>query len=74
MTECHDVNSLRHEWKWNWHIDDEDRADCGIFAEPMEGHAYAVARCPQYLTQDQWRQYARHICDLHNAALKEHRQ
>ena len=56
------------EWKWHWRKDG-DEADCGIFAETRIGHGYAVARCPRYLTKDQWTAIATRICDLHNADI-----
>lgn len=63
---------LNSEWKWFWRKETE-KADCGIFAEERPGHAYAVARCPRFLTQEQWSAVATHICVLHNADLaREH--
>ena len=61
-----------HTIKWTWHWrTDGDKADCGIYAEPRPGHAYAVARCPQYASEEQWSEMAQHICDLHNASLSQ---
>ena len=41
------------EWKWHWRYED-GKATGSVFAEPREGHAYAVAICPQYQTREQW--------------------
>lgn len=59
---------LHTEWKWFWRKETEE-ADCGIFAEDRPGQAYAVTRCPRYLTQEQWSAIAARICDLHNADI-----
>ena len=59
---------LETEWKWDWRKD-SDVANCGIYAEVQQGQAYAIARCPRYLTEEQWTEIATRICDLHNADL-----
>lgn len=41
-------------WRWYWRIEN-DEPNCGVFAEPREGHAYSVARCPRYQTPEQWK-------------------
>ena len=64
-----DIYDVLHcEWKWYWRKNG-DNADCGIFAELRRGHGYSVCRCPRYLTEKEWREYATHICDVHNATL-----
>lgn len=40
-------------WKWHWRSEDEI-ATGSIFAEPREGHAYAVAMTPRYQTKERW--------------------
>ena len=61
---------LTTEWKWSWGANDDGEADCGIYAEPAAGQAYAICRCPRYLTEEQWAQIATHICDEHNSSLR----
>lgn len=56
-------------WKWYWRKEDNE-ADCGIYVETRIGHAYAIARCPRYVSKDDWEAIAKHICDLHNAAIQ----
>ena len=46
------------EWKYYWRVED-GKANCGVFAEPRNGHAYSVCRAPQYETQEQWEANAR---------------
>jgi len=47
---------------WRWHWRSEDEATPGsVFAEPHEGHAYAVAMMPRYQTKEQWEADARLI-------------
>jgi hypothetical protein len=58
------------KWEWHWRIGDDGLPDCGIFAEPVRGHAYAVARCPRYVKEEQWKAVAEHICDSHNGNRK----
>lgn len=65
---------LHYRWHWYWRVDDNGEADCGIFAQPRPGHAYAVARCPRYVQQPQWEEYATHICALHNARFENTHQ
>lgn len=61
-----------YKWNWHWRRDDmSGEPDCGIYAMVREGHAYAVVRCPRYMTEDDWKRYAHHICTLHNASLDE---
>jgi hypothetical protein len=59
---------INSEWKWYWRKGREE-ADCGIYAEEHLGQAYAVARCPRYMSEQQWEEIATRICDLHNADL-----
>lgn len=40
-------------WKWHWRRDDDD-APASVYAEPREGHAYAVAMMPRYQKREQW--------------------
>lgn len=47
-------------WKWHWRPEDKD-APGSVFAEPYEGHAYAVAMMPRYQTKEQWEADARLI-------------
>jgi hypothetical protein len=57
-------------WKWYWRkSDDGNEADCGIYVETRVG-AYAIARCPRYVSKEDWEAIATRICDLHNAALQ----
>lgn len=60
---------LRIEWKWYWRVGNDGQADCGIFAEPHPGHAYAIYRCPRYVKEKQWSEFATHICNWHNSTL-----
>lgn len=41
-------------WQWYWRVDDDLKADCGVFSERLRGQAYSVARCPQFQGQTQW--------------------
>jgi hypothetical protein len=60
---------IDQEWNWYWgQVNGE--ADCGIYTETRLGCAYAICRCPRYLTEEQWAAFAAHICDLHNASIK----
>ena len=63
MIQMNDV--LHAKWQWYWRETD-GKPDCGIFAEVIPGYAYAICRCPRYLTKEQWEGYAEHICKLHN--------
>lgn len=47
-------------WKWYWREED-GKANCGVFWEKLPGHAYAVARAPQYEKWAQWEANARLI-------------
>lgn len=40
-------------WRWDWRPGD-DSAPGSVYAEPFEGHAYAVAMMPRYQTKQQW--------------------
>lgn len=40
-------------WKWHWRFENGE-ANGSVYAEPREGHAYAVAICPRYQTKEQW--------------------
>ena len=53
--------------KWYWRTDDDGKPDCGILYERFPGHAYAVARCPQYQTKEQWELDARRLVAAWNA-------
>jgi hypothetical protein len=64
------ADRLWGEWKWDWNTNANDEADCGVYTETIIGHAYAIVRCPRYLTKEQWAQVASHICELHNASLR----
>ena len=59
---------LDQEWEWFWRKEG-DEADCGIYAASRLGAPYAICRCPRYLTEAQWTEFATHICDLHNATI-----
>ena len=51
-------------WRWYWREEADikgDIADCGVFHEKHPGHAYAIARCPQYENREQWEANARLI-------------
>lgn len=63
-----DLLALR--WGWYWRETEDGEADCGITAETRPGHAYAIMRCPRYVTEKKWRAFATHVCDLHNATLE----
>lgn len=63
-------NPMDYRWTWYWRTDEAGNADCGIVAEPRKGHAYSVSRCPRYVTEARWREFATHICNLHNASLE----
>ena len=41
-------------WRWHWRFE-EGVATGSVFSEPRPGHAYAVAMCPRYQSEDQWR-------------------
>lgn len=41
-------------WEYYWRVDDENHADCGVYALRRPGQAYAVARCPKYQSKIQW--------------------
>ena len=58
------------KWTWFWRTDG-GKADCGVYAEPHPGHAYAVVRCPQYVSEEQWTEIATHIVELHNATINK---
>lgn len=61
------IDATYYPWYWYWRSNDEgNEADCGIYCMPKEGHAYAVVRCPRYLTEEAWRVIAKEICDTHN--------
>lgn len=47
-------------WKWHWKLDGL-KADCGVFSEKTEGHAYSICRAPVFEAQDQWEANARLI-------------
>ena len=49
------------EWKWYWRQNDDGNADCGVYYEERPGQVYSVCRCPRYLTEQQWTEYARLI-------------
>jgi hypothetical protein len=40
---------------WKWHPKSKDQAHTGsVYAEHLEGHAYAVAMMPRYQTDERW--------------------
>ena len=53
-------------WKWYWRLGDDLKADCGILYRKMDGHAYSVARCPQYQGEEQWKADAAFIVQAVN--------
>jgi len=60
-------------WQWYWRLGDNMEADCGIFHEKREGLAYAIARCPKYTKEDQWKSDAAFIvkaCNSHYDLLE----
>lgn len=63
-----DLDLTAYRWHWHWRSE-KDEADCGIYAEVRQGHAYAIARCPRYMKQAEWERLATYICDLHNASV-----
>lgn len=42
-------------WAWDWRLDDNGETQCGVYHEKHPGHAVAVARCPRYQTEEQWK-------------------
>jgi hypothetical protein len=43
------------ERPWKWHPKSADQEHNGsIYAEPREGHAYAIAMQPRYVSDKQW--------------------
>jgi hypothetical protein len=48
-------------WKWYWRINGLE-ADCGVYAEEVEGHAVSVCRAPRYEREEQWKDNATLIC------------
>ncbi len=66
-----DIDIKNYPWTWYWRYDnDTGEANCGITCEPRLGHGYAVVRCPKYFTEQQWKELADYICNLHNRSLK----
>ena len=60
-------------WKWHWRTNGDGKPECGIFAEPRDGHAYSVARCPQYQSRKKWEADAAFIvkaANNHDALVK----
>ena len=47
-------------WDWYWRGSDGE-ADCGVYWEKYQGHAYSVCRAPRYQTEEQWAADARLI-------------
>jgi hypothetical protein len=44
------------ELPWKWHPKSADQSHNGsVYSERREGHAYAVAMQPQYVTDEQWK-------------------
>lgn len=61
---------LSAKWTWYWRTNEDGaEADCGITAEIRPGHAYAVMRCPRYMSKELWDELAKSVCDMHNASL-----
>lgn len=48
-------------WKWHWRFEDGIATE-SVLAEPRPGHAYAIAICPRYQTEERWRADATMIC------------
>lgn len=63
-----EINVMLYPWHWHWRFENGE-ADCGIFAQVREGHAYSVFRCPRYMKQPEWEALATKTCADHNAAL-----
>lgn len=51
---------------WKWHKDYPDHSGT-IYAEPKEGHAYAIAIKPRYETTERWKSNAALIVRSVNA-------
>lgn len=52
-----------------WREDEEGYPDCGIFSESRPGHAYSIARCPKYVSKEEWLVNSEFIikaCNYHN--------
>jgi hypothetical protein len=66
------MDAILSHWSWYWRDlgPEEYEADGSIYAEVWPGHAYAIAKCPRYMSKEQWAEYAAHICNLHNANVK----
>lgn len=41
-------------WQFYWREEDGE-ANCGVFFERRKGQAFAVARCPRYVMEKQWK-------------------
>ena len=69
LTELKRLNAgaTKGVWVSYWRVTDE-KPDCGIFAEPREGQAYSVCRCPRYQKKKQWQDDSELIAFLHNNA------
>jgi len=58
------VGTMSHtrtfEWTpWKWHPRSAEREHNGsVYAEPIQGHAYAVAVQPRYVKDQEWRVHA----------------
>lgn len=48
-----------------WRQEDGE-ANCGVFHEPRQGHAYSICRAPRYVSEDQWMQDGGFIADAFN--------
>lgn len=47
--------TLHTQTPWKWHTEFKSDERIGsVFAEPREGHAYAIAMQPKYQTKEQW--------------------
>lgn len=57
-----DIKLIALPWKW-----DERR----IYCRPSPRSIYAIARRPLNIADEQWNQYAEHICKLHNDSLEQ---
>ncbi len=65
-------NLLKAEIQWYWEKDENGLADCGLLYAKGPGHAYSIARCPKYQSQQQWVEDAQAIkvaLETHNMLL-----
>ncbi len=48
-----------------WRQEDGE-ANCGVFHDPRQGHAYSICRAPRYVSEEQWMQDGGFIADAFN--------